>query len=112
MNDLRYTENGRARRKLRAEMHDKRSVVQIGKAGVDEALLESAEDAIAARELIKITIGKNCPESPQDAANQLARQLRAELIEQKGRTAVLFRPIKKEGPAQSAISDGAERGEP
>ena len=87
-----FTESGKERRMIRAELHAARPAVTIGKAGLERSVLASAEQAITARETIKIAVGKSCPLEPRDAASRLAESLGAELVEVKGRTALLYRP--------------------
>ena len=88
----RYTESGAERRALRARMHDERPVVQVGRGGLEQPVVDSAEDALAARELIKVSFGKAFESTPKEGAGTLADRLEAEIVEVKGRTAVLFRP--------------------
>ena len=40
-------------------------IVQVGKGGVSETLVESLEQAIKSRELIKIKVLQNCLEHPK-----------------------------------------------
>jgi RNA-binding protein len=94
----RYTDSGSERRALRARMHAERPAVQVGRGGLEERVIGSAEDAIHARELIKVSFGKGFEGSPQEGAGTLAERLDAEVIEVKGRTAVLFRPAQEEPP--------------
>ncbi len=90
--ELRYTTAGKERRALRAAIHGERASLQVGKAGLDAAVIASGEQVLAARELIKVAIGKSCPLEPDEAAAGLSTALRAEVIEIKGRTVVLYRP--------------------
>lgn len=98
--DLHFTESGKQRRMIRAELHAAKPVVTIGKAGLEPSVLASAEQAIVAREAIKIAVGRSCPLAPRDAAAGLADSLGAELVEVKGRTALLYRPQEDDsGPS-------------
>ena len=98
----RYTDSGSERRALRARMHAERTAVQVGRGGLEDSVVGSAEDAIHARELIKVSFGKGFEGSPREGADTLAERLDAEIVEVKGRTAVLFRPAEKEpaGPGE------------
>jgi RNA-binding protein len=101
----RYTESGSERRALRARMHAERPVVQVGRSGLEEPVIASAEDVIAARELIKVSFGKGFEGAPREGADTLADRLDAEVVEVKGRTAVLFRPhpdVEAEGDSGTA----------
>ncbi len=107
----RYTDTGKERRRLRAEMHGVKAVVQVGKAGLEAAVIESARQAIEARELIKISVGKSCEVPARELAEQLAGALEAEVIEVKGRSAILFRPqsspggVRRDSPLASELRD-------
>ncbi|UCF66702.1 MAG: YhbY family RNA-binding protein [Acidobacteriota bacterium] len=94
----RHTATGKQRRALRASIHHERAVVQIGKAGLDEGVRSSADDALAARETIKVAVGRSCPLAPKQALEQLAAALDAELVGVIGRTGILYRPRPARGP--------------
>ena len=96
---VRYTISGRERREIRSALHAERPVVQVGKAGLDEAVLRAAEEAISVREAIKVSIGKSCPEPAAAAAESLAVSLSAELIARTGRVVLLYRPAPEEQKA-------------
>ena len=81
---------GKQKRFLRAMGSELDPVVQIGKAGVVDSVVESAKEAIAARELIKVRVLQNCPEEPKDAIAQLSKAVRAELVQVIGRNGLLY----------------------
>jgi RNA-binding protein len=93
----RYSSSGKERRQVRAALHAERPAVQVGKNGVDEALVTSAEQAIAAREAIKVKVGNACPLEPAEVAEALSVELRAEVVEVKGGTILLWRPGEDDG---------------
>ncbi len=66
-------------------------VLQVGKGSLGDALLKQAEEAIEARELIKVRVLKACPHSPDAIADQLAQGLGAELVQLVGRSFLLYR---------------------
>lgn len=82
---------GKQKRYLKALGSQLDPVVQIGKAGIASTVIESALDAITARELIKIRVLQNCPEEPKDAVGELAEAVGAELIQVIGRNGLLFK---------------------
>ncbi len=97
---LRFTETGKERRALRAAVHKERPVVQIGRQGLEPAVIESAEEVLVARELIKVAVGKGAEQPVRELAEGLATELGAELVEVKGRTFVLYRPEDEEPIAE------------
>ena len=82
---------GKQKRYLRALGSIQDPIVQIGKAGVVQALIESANDALKARELIKIRVLRNCPYEPEDAIKALAKETSSELVQVIGRNGLLFK---------------------
>lgn len=66
-------------------------VVQIGKGGLVDTVIESAAAALKARELIKARVLRNCPEDPAEAFSVLAAETGAELVQVIGRNAILFK---------------------
>lgn len=82
---------GKQKRYLRALGSTLDPVVQIGKAGVAEAVVDSARDALLARELIKVRVLQNSPADPKEAITDLAALLQAELVQVIGRNGLLYK---------------------
>lgn len=85
---------------LRGRAHALAPVAQVGKEGLEPAVIQGIEEAIAARELIKVRIGRGCPDDPKVVAQRLATALDAELVGTIGFVAILYRP-KAEGEGRS-----------
>ncbi len=66
-------------------------VIHIGKAGVTPELVQSVEEAIEKRELIKLAVLKNCMEDPRQIAEQISSRTRSETIQIIGKKIVLYR---------------------
>ena len=78
-------------RKLKAEAQRLEPVVRVGKSGLTNAVLQSVEQALRARELIKIRFDHDREE--RDAlAGKIAEVTGAALIMQVGKVAVFYRP--------------------
>jgi RNA-binding protein len=89
---------GKGRAALRAEAHHLDPVVHIGQHGITDAVTQSLDDALRAKQLVKIQVGKNADVSVKDVAPMLAQRLKAEVIQVIGRTATLYRrKAKSEG---------------
>lgn len=80
---------------LRALANKVDPIFQIGKGGINEAMVESLNQALEARELIKINVLNNCLEEPKDLSNQLVKALRAEAVQVIGKKVVLYRASKE-----------------
>ena len=82
---------GKQKRHLRAMGSVLDPVVQIGKGGVVDSVAQSAQDALQARELIKVRVLRNCPEEPEDALQYLAEETGAQLVQVIGRNGLLYK---------------------
>ena len=83
---------GKERAGYRAAANGLEPVFQIGKGGISDALLAQVEDALQARELIKIkALLESIPESPKELAQKIAAATKAEVIQVIGGVIVLYR---------------------
>lgn len=82
---------GKQKRQLRSLGSTLDPVVQIGKAGVIESVVESADGALRTRELIKVRVLQNSPEEPASAIEALATATGAELVQVIGRNGLLYK---------------------
>ena len=82
---------GKQRAYLRKLSHDLEPIFQVGKGGVTPELTKAVGEALEKRELIKLTILKNCFEDVRDVANVIAERNHAEVIQVIGRRFVLYR---------------------
>ena len=71
------------------------AVLQIGKEGNTESVLKSAEDALLAREFIKVKINQNSDEEIEETASYIADKLQCDVVQVIGRTCVLFKQKEK-----------------
>lgn len=72
------------------------AIFQIGKSGISENLIKQLNDALEARELIKITVLETAPEAVKDLGNQLAEKTNSTLVQTIGSKIVLYRQKKKD----------------
>jgi len=70
-------------------------IFQVGKGGVNEQMLRQIEDALEARELIKVRILDNCEMDKHEVAETLAEGTDSELVQLIGLTVVLYKESKK-----------------
>jgi len=66
-------------------------IFQIGKGGLNDAMINSISEALEKRELIKITVLKTCEDEPKDLLQELAEALGAEPVTAIGNKIVLYR---------------------
>ena len=82
---------GKDRASLRAEAHHLKPLVHVGHAGLTPALLSSLDDVLRTHELVKAQVAQAGELSARDAANQVAEQMHAEVIQVIGRTFTVYR---------------------
>jgi RNA-binding protein len=82
---------GKQKRFLRAQAHHLDPIFQVGKGGVNDAMVKQLRDVLEARELIKVRILDNCEEDKNEVAQELAAGTRAELVQLIGLTVVLYK---------------------
>ncbi len=87
--------------KQRTVLKAKASVVdpvfQIGKNGVTDTVLEEIDNALRARELIKVKVLKNCDYTAKDIIAAVAEEVGAEPVQAIGNMMVLYRKSDKQG---------------
>lgn len=71
-------------------------IFQIGKSSITPEVTAAIAEALEARELIKITILKNCMDDGNSIAATLAERTRSEVVQVIGRKIVLYKPAKDE----------------
>ena len=91
---------GKQKRFLRSKAMTMDALYQIGRDGLGENFIKQIDDALEARELIKIKILKNSAEEVHDAGETLAEELHAELAQTIGHCIVLYRKSEKKPKLQ------------
>lgn len=86
---------GKQRAQLRALANPVPAIFQIGKGGINENLIRQLDDALEARELIKIHVLETAFVSPRDLLTELAEALGAEPVQAIGSRIVLYRESKE-----------------
>ncbi len=69
-------------------------IFQIGKASLTPEIIEAVNEALEARELIKISVLKNCIDDPKEIASVMAERTRSEVVQVIGKKIVLYRESK------------------
>ena len=69
-------------------------ILQLGKGGLTPENTASVDEALAARELIKINVLQNCLEDSRQMAETLAERTRSQVVQVIGRKIVLYREGK------------------
>lgn len=90
------TSKQRAELRSMAQSYD--TIFFIGKSGLSDEIINQLENAINARELIKLGVQENCEYSAREAADLIAPKLGAEVVAVIGRKFVLWRKSNKPKP--------------
>jgi len=86
--------NSKERARLRAAANTIETILQIGKGGINENVIKEADDALEARELIKVCVLETGPVTAFEAAAILSEKTNSEVIQVIGRRFVLYRKKK------------------
>ncbi len=78
-------------------------VFQVGKGEIDETLIQSTADCLAARELIKMKVLETSMYTAKEAANILAQATGADVVQVIGGKFVLFLKKKKESQFEDVL---------
>ncbi len=87
---------GKQRSYLKGKAHNMDPLFQVGKDGITENVIDQVDEALAARELIKLRALNNSLYTAKEAAEELAEACNAEFIQAIGNVFVLFRQAKKD----------------
>lgn len=74
---------------------DMSPIMQIGKASITPEYINAVDEALEARELIKISVLKNCADEPKTIAQVVAERTHSQVVRVIGRRIVLYRAAKK-----------------
>ena len=72
------------------------TIIQVGKGGINDALVASVNDALRARELVKGRVLENSMLTAREACDELAAQCKAEQVQVIGTKFVLYKRNDKE----------------
>ena len=69
-------------------------IFQIGKNSMTPELTKAVEEALNARELIKVSVLKNCEDDPRALAEILAERTKSQVVQVIGKKIVLYKEGK------------------
>lgn len=67
------------------------ALYQVGKGGIDQTLIKTLDEALEAKELIKVHVLENSGENTKELCNFIAERLNAEPVQAIGSKFVLYR---------------------
>lgn len=81
---------------LRGQANNMQPLFQVGKGGISDALIKQADDALTARELIKLKVLlETSPESPKETAQKIAAATNSECVGVVGGSMIFYRYNKE-----------------
>ncbi len=69
-------------------------IFQVGKNSITPELVGAVSEALAARELIKLSVLKNCGDDPKELAQILGERTRSQVVQVIGKKIVLYKEGK------------------
>ena len=94
---------------LRGKAKGREVVFQVGKGEIDEALVKSTADCLAARELIKMKVLENSMYSAKEAAGILAEEVGCEVVQVIGSKFVLFKQKPKDSAYEEVLAAASRK---
>ena len=86
---------GKERAYLRGLANNMDPIFQLGKNGIEETFLKQIEEALEARELIKIKVLENSGLNTREASNEICEKIGCEGIQAIGSKMVLYKKSSK-----------------
>ncbi|ADL04583.1 ribosome assembly RNA-binding protein YhbY [Lacrimispora saccharolytica] len=78
-------------------------IFQIGKSSLTPEITNAVAEALEARELIKITVLKNCLDEINSLAGVLSERTHSQVVQVIGRKIVLYKQAKEENKRKIAL---------
>lgn len=82
---------GKQKRFLRSKAHHLDPIFQVGKGGVNDNMIKQINEALEARELIKVSILQNCEEDKDSITETIVTGTKAQLVQLIGKVIVLYK---------------------
>lgn len=86
--------NSRQRAQLRAMANTMETILQIGKVGINDNTIKQVNDALEARELIKLRILETCPTNVRETADTVANATNSDVVQVIGSRFILYKESK------------------
>ena len=92
--------NSKQRAYLRGLANTMPAIFQVGKNGISENFIKQIDDALEARELIKLNVLETSPEDIQEIADTLSEATNSILVQTVGNKITLYRARKRNSKIQ------------
>ena len=89
------------RRQLETEAHHLKPLVNIGKDGVNDAIVKTIYEAFNTRELLKVKALDTCPDDRTALGEKLGALAEITLVRNIGKTYILYKKLDEEAPKKA-----------
>ena len=87
--------NSKQRAQLRGLANSLQPIFQIGKGGIGEQLIRQVDEALEARELIKLTVLETSPVKVRECADTVAEATGSDVVQVIGSKFILYKESKE-----------------
>ena len=87
--------NSKQRAYLMSMASKQSAILQVGKASLTPEIITSVDAALEKRELIKLSVLKNCFDDPREIAETIAERTRSQVVQVIGKKIIPFRVSSK-----------------
>ena len=87
---------GKQRAYLRSMCNTLPAIILVGKEGVTDTLTKSVEEALLARELIKMGVQRGAPLTAREACTELCERTKAEPVQCIGNKFCIYKPREED----------------
>lgn len=84
-------------------------IFQVGKASLTPEITKAIAEALEKRELIKISVLKNCFDDPKEIAEILAERTHSQVVHVIGKKIVLYKPAKDEAKRKIVLPEAKRK---
>lgn len=88
--------NSKQRAYLKSLANKVTPIFQVGKSSLTPEMITAIDGALEKRELIKVSILKNCLDEPKEIGNVIAERTHSEVVQVIGKKIILYRPSKND----------------
>ncbi|MEE3480638.1 MAG: YhbY family RNA-binding protein [Lachnospiraceae bacterium] len=74
---------------------NEKAILELGKANLTPEFTNAVAEALAARELVKISLLKTCVEDPNEVASVIAERTRCQVVRVIGRKIIFYKQAKQ-----------------
>lgn len=75
-------------------------IFQVGKASLTPEIIRAVDEALEKRELIKLSVLKNCFDDPKEIADTMAERTKSQVVQVIGKKIILYRSAKNNSQIQ------------